>query len=187
MATSALLMIPAAVDRFGARVHGVPAHRWNDPTPCTEWSVSDLVNHLIGEHLWAPHILARETIAQVGDRFDGDLTDGDPAKAWDLAAASSLAAFQATDGSGTVHLSFGEVPLAEYAAQMLVDLTIHQWDLARGSGQDETLDPEAVAFSLAYAHANIDTFAGMGIVAPPVPTTSKDPVVQLISLTGRHF
>ncbi|WP_206443250.1 hypothetical protein [Candidatus Protofrankia californiensis] len=58
-------------------------------------------------------------------------------------------------------------------------------DLARGSGQDESLDPAAAEISLAYAHANTERFAGLGIIAPPVPTTSDDPAVQPLSLLDR--
>ncbi|GAB3976933.1 hypothetical protein GCM10029978_065200 [Actinoallomurus acanthiterrae] len=51
MPKSALRLIPDAINRFDARVHAVDGHRWNDPTPCTEWTVRDLVGHLVCEHL----------------------------------------------------------------------------------------------------------------------------------------
>jgi uncharacterized protein (TIGR03086 family) len=185
MPEEALQLIPGAIDRFTARVRAVPGDRWNDPTPCTEWTVRDLVNHLIGEHLWAPHLLAGESMEQVGDRYDGDVTGDDPVRAWERAAERSLAAWRVADLSGTARFSFGEAPLTVYADQMLIDLTVHEWDLARGSGQPESLDPAAVAIGLEYARANVARMAGLDIVAPPVPTTSDDPAVQLLSLLGR--
>lgn len=185
MTNSALHLIPDAIDRFGARVHAVDGHRWNDPTPCTEWTVRDLVNHLVGEHLWVPHLLAGASLDQVGDRYDGDVVGADPVRAWNEAAERSLAAWKSTDLSGTARFSFGEAPLTVYADQILLDLTVHEWDLARGSGQPESLDPTAVDYSLAYARANAERAAGLKIIAPPVPTTSTDPAVQLLSLLGR--
>ncbi|WP_306205813.1 TIGR03086 family metal-binding protein [Actinoplanes sp. RD1] len=179
--------IPVAIDRFGALVHGVPADLWDAPTPCSQWTVRDLVNHLVSEHAWAPHLLAGETIEQVGDRYDGDLVGSDPAGAWDRAAARSRPAWEKADLSGTARFSFGEAPLTEYADQMLVDLTVHGWDLARATGQDEAFDPEAVERALAYAQANVTRWDGLGIIAPPVPTTSDDPAVRLICLTGRAY
>ena len=185
MPNLALRLIPEAIDRFGARVHEIDGHRWNDSTPCTEWTVRDLVNHLVSEHLWVPHLLGGESLEQVGDRYDGDMVGADPVHAWDEAAERSLAAWKDTDLSGTAQFSFGEAPLTVYADQILVDLTVHEWDLARGSGQPESLDPVAVNHSLAYARANIERVAGLGIFAAPVPTTSTDPAVQLLSLLGR--
>jgi uncharacterized protein (TIGR03086 family) len=185
MRPSALLLITGAIDRFGVRVRAVPGDRWNDPTPCSEWTVRDLVNHLVGEHLWAPHVLAGETLEQVGNRYDGDVVGTDPAGAWERAAGRSCPVWAAADPSATVHLSFADVPLSTYAEQMLVDLTVHEWDLARGSGQDESLDPAAVDLSLAYARENVDMFAGFGILAPSVPYAGDDPAVQLLALLGR--
>lgn len=185
MTDSILELIPLAINRFGARVHAVPADRWHDPTPCTEWTVKDLVNHMVGEHLWAPHLLAGESLEQVGDRYDGDVVGDAPVDAWDRAAELSLAAWRGADLSGTAQFSFGEAPLTMYAEQMLVDLTVHGWDLARGTGQDESLDPAAVDRCLTYARANVERFSGLGIIAPPVPTTSEDPAVLLLSLLGR--
>jgi uncharacterized protein (TIGR03086 family) len=185
MRSSALQLIPDAIGRFGARVHEVGG-RWDDPTPCTGWTVRDLVNHLVGEHLWAPHILAGESLEQVGDRYDGDVVGADPVRAWDEAAERSLAAWKGADLSGTARFSFGEAPLTVYADQMLIDLTVHEWDLARGSGGPESLDPAAVELGLAYARVNAERMAGLGIIAAPVPTTSSDPAVQLLSLLGRR-
>jgi uncharacterized protein (TIGR03086 family) len=182
---NALDLIPGAIDRFGARVHEVPAGAWNNPTPCTEWSVRDLVNHLADEHLWAPHILAGEPLAQVGDRYDGDLLGEDPVKAWEQAAQRSRKAWLGADLSGTYRFSFGEAQLTTYADQMLVDLTVHEWDLARGIDRPGSLEPNAVELCLAYAHANVRRWDGLGIIDPPIPTDSTDPVVQLLSLTGR--
>src|SRR5881628_137210 len=169
---SSALLIPDAIDRFGSRVRAVPGDRWNDPTPCTEWAVRDLVNHLVVEHLWAPHILAGETLDQVGDRYEGDAVGNDPVRAWERAANRSRPAWAGADPSATVHLSYTDAPLSMYADQMLVDLTVHQWDLARGSGQDESLDPEAVELALVYVRDNVDRVAGLGIVDPPIPCTS---------------
>jgi uncharacterized protein (TIGR03086 family) len=185
MRSSALLLIPEAMDRFGSLVHAVPGDRWNDPTPCTEWVVRDLVNHLVCEHLWVPHVLAGETLEQVGARYDGDMVGTDPVSAWERAANRSRPAWAGADASSTVHLSYADVPLSTYADQILVDLTVHQWDLARGSGQDESLDPEAVELALGYARDNIGQFAGLGIIDPPIPCTSDDPAVQLLALLGR--
>ena len=59
--------------------------QWANPTPDTEWTVRDLVEHLVGEQLWVPLLLGGATIEEVGDRFDGDNLGDDPKTAWSLA------------------------------------------------------------------------------------------------------
>jgi len=39
---------------------------WSEPTPCTEWNVRTLVNHVVGEELWTKPLVDRKTIADVG-------------------------------------------------------------------------------------------------------------------------
>ena len=179
-------LIPAAIDRFGARVHAVPPDRWDSPTPCSEWNVRELVAHMCFEHRWAPHVLAGESMDEVGGRYDGDLLDGDPVRGWDRAAETSRAAWVATDAHASpVHVSFGWLPVGEYAVQMLVDLTVHEWDLARGAGLDERVDPECVDEALAYLRGDPVMLHGPGLFAGAVEAGSADPLDQLLALTGR--
>ncbi|MCW8102501.1 maleylpyruvate isomerase N-terminal domain-containing protein [Streptomyces tauricus] len=53
MTNPSLRLIPDAIDRFGSRVHAVDGHQRGDSTPCAEWTVRDLVNHLVGSDLRA--------------------------------------------------------------------------------------------------------------------------------------
>ena len=133
--SDARALIPGAIDRFTARVHVVGDDRWDAATPCTAWTVGDLLGHLCFEHLWAPHVLAGTTMEAVGDRYDGDLLHGDPVRAWDRAVERSRPRWRATgEHAPRVHTSFGWIAVEEYAEQMLLDLTVHEWDLARGAG-----------------------------------------------------
>ncbi|HEY2221226.1 TIGR03086 family metal-binding protein [Actinomycetospora sp.] len=194
--TDARALIPAAIDRFGARVHAVAAagaatgdggDTWDRPTPCDAWTVRALVAHLCSEHRWAPHILAGQTMDEVGDRYDGDLVGDDPAGAWDAAAGPSGAAWTATGSHAPrVHVSFGWLDVEEYAVQMLVDLTVHEWDLARGAGLDEELDAGCVAAALAYIRTDPVMLTGPGLFAAPVTARSSSPRDELLALVGRR-
>jgi uncharacterized protein (TIGR03086 family) len=179
-------LIVQGIDAFGEKVRAVPADGWAASTPCTDWSVRDLVNHVTGEHLWAPHMLDGETIAQVGDRYDGDILGDSPVTAWEQAARASRAAWLSTSPDAVVHLSFGDNPALEYGQQMLADLLIHGWDLARGAGLDETMEPAAVALVLAYMDANAKSWEAAGIFAPPVDIDSDEPAKRLIAMSGRQ-
>lgn len=178
-------LIPVAAVRFGHAVHQVPADRWSSVTPCSEWSVRDLVNHLAGEHLWAPPLLEGMTIEEVGDQFDGDVLGDDPVAAWDSAIAASVNAFASVSDEDPVHLSFGIFSVDEYANQMLVDLTVHAWDLARGAGLEERLEPSTVEASLVYARLRFEEYASSGLFGIPLEFDTDDPQQTLLALLGR--
>ena len=182
---SARELIPVAAVRFGQAVHQVPSDKWNTGTPCSEWSVRDLVNHVAGEHLWVPPLLDGKTVEQVGDQFDGDVLGDDPVAVWDTAIEASVNAFASVSDQDQVHLSFGTFPVDEYANQMLVDLTVHAWDLARGAGVEERLEPSTVEASLAYARLRFEEYSGSGMFGTPVEIDSEDPQETLLALLGR--
>src|SRR3954471_11093613 len=104
-----------ASERFAALVHDVAPDAWSNQTPCSDWDVRALVNHVVAELLWAPPLVEGQTIEQVGDRFEGDVLGDDPAAATDAAVHAAQEAFGA-DGAmqRTVHLSFGDFSGADY-------------------------------------------------------------------------
>ena len=59
-----------------------------------DWDVRALVNHLVGEQLWAEPMLTGKTIEEVGDQYSGDLLGDDPASIWREAAKASATAFK---------------------------------------------------------------------------------------------
>ena len=178
----------AAVAEFGSRVQQIGDHQWAAATPDEGWSVRDLVNHIVGECLWAPPLLAGSTIAEVGDRFDGDVLGAQPKLTW---AAASAGAVQAVEADGamdrTVHLSFGDFPGREYTLQLFADHLIHAWDLARAIGADERLDTELVASCATWFGAVEDAYRSAGAIAarPPVPGDA-DAQTLLLARFGRQ-
>lgn len=157
-----------AVAAFGERVHGMPPGTWRWPTTCEAWDVRALVHHLVEECRWAPPLLRGATIAGVGDRLAGDLLGDDPVGAWDAAAEEAVAAADGTDPAATVHLSFGAVPAREYLHQLAADHLVHAWDLARATGQDESLDPEVVDGVLAWFGDAEPLYRAAGVIGPAV-------------------
>src|SRR4029453_16096818 len=134
-----------AVEEFDARVRAVGDDQWELPTPCGAWNVRQLVNHLVYENRWTVPLMEGSTIAEVGDRYEGDLLGDDPKGAWAEASAEAVAAVQA-DGAieRMVDLSSGPTPAGEYVSQLFADHLIHAWDLARAVGADDGLEPALV-------------------------------------------
>lgn len=173
------------VDAWKERVAAVPAAAWSDPTPCADWSVRELVNHVTYENRWAPPLFDGHTVADVGDRFEGDLLGDDPVKAAQDAADASVAAADARlPAGGTVALSFGDTPVEEYVAQLAADHLVHAWDLAAATGGDRRFDPELVAGVAAWFDGMEELYRSAGAIGAAAEPTG-DPQDDLIARFGR--
>ncbi|WP_433242230.1 TIGR03086 family metal-binding protein [Streptosporangium sp. CA-135522] len=176
------------LDGFGALVHRIGPRQWDNQTPCVDWDVRALVNHVVSENRWAPELLAGRTVSEVGDAFDGDLLGDDPLKAFDI---SAVAAAQAASEEGAlarvVHLSFGDVPAGEYVNELFADALIHTWDLARAIGADERLDPELVEACAAWFADAEEGYRQAGVIGEPQQVDpDTDPQTRLLASWGRR-
>jgi uncharacterized protein (TIGR03086 family) len=155
-----------AVELFADRVNAVREEQWDDPTPCDEWTVRDLANHVTNENLWTVPLIKGGTMEEVGDRFDGDVLGDDPIGSALAAARSAVTAMavQLPQG-GTVQLSFGETPKEEYAMQLTADNLIHGWDMAAATGGDTRLDPEVVDAVASWFDEREELYRGGGAIA----------------------
>lgn len=175
-----------STNHFGDLVDSIADDAWHRPTPCADWDVRALVNHVVGEQLWAPHLLAGVTIAGVGDRYDGDVVGEDPKATWRAAIGPSMQAFEEADLDGTVHLSYGDEKAEEYLVQMLTDAAVHGWDLARAIGADEAIDDETAALLLEHWTKLEALVRGSGVFGEKVEVPDGAPAKhKLLGLLGR--
>ncbi len=180
-------LFSGASAEFGRRVHAVPPALWSAPTPCPGWDVRVLVNHLAVEDLWAVPIFDGRTIAEVGDRFEGDQLGVSPVERWDEAAAGAIVAISGPGAmTRTVHLSFGDLPGSEYTMQLFADHLIHAWDLAAATGLDTRLDEALVGACTQWFAANEDVYRQGGVIGPrPSMPADADEQDQLLVAFGR--
>lgn len=121
--------------RFAALIDGVAD--WTAPTPVKEWTARDVVAHLID---WFPGFLAMGSDVSLPA---GPTVADDPAGAWRVRASAvqSILDDPATDRRVFHSRMFDDLPLADAIDRFYtVDIFMHSWDLARSSGQDDTLD-----------------------------------------------
>jgi uncharacterized protein (TIGR03086 family) len=169
-------------------VAGVSASQWDAPSPCEGWSVRELVNHVVSGNFWVGELTAGKTIDAVGDRLDGDVLGDDPVAAYDESADTADRGFRRPGAlDAPVAVSYGPVPGSVYCGHRFLDVLIHGWDLASGTGQDTRLDPDLVEELLGVVEPQKDVLLGSGMFgsdhdAPP----GADRQTQLLTLLGRH-
>jgi uncharacterized protein (TIGR03086 family) len=176
-----------AMRGFDRVVLQVGKHQWQNQTPCTEWDVRDLVNHLVAEQLWVPHLLAGTSLDEVGDRFDGDVLGSDPIQAWSESATTARSAWTAPGArEREVHVTSGVIGAEEYGWQMTLDLAVHGWDLATAIGAPDPIDPDLAQSLLEHVAPEVEQWQGAGIFAPPVEVgADASPSARLVGLLGR--
>jgi uncharacterized protein (TIGR03086 family) len=175
-----------AVEAFRSLVHQVPAQAWAAPTPCMDWDVRALVNHVAGEELWTVPLLDGRTIAEVGDRYDGDVLGAVPTDVVDNAAKAAVVVFEEPGAAArTVHLSFGDTPASEYAMQLIADHVVHGWDLAVAIGSDPRIGDELVAAVNGWFGEREELYRGVGAVSERPPVSARNAQEELLVAFGR--
>lgn len=143
------------------------------PTPCSEWDVRALINHLVNGQLRFTAALKGEPGPERSDDVLGD----NPAADFRSSFAGLSAMFD-EDGflERTVPTPFGEAPGARLVAMRVTELTLHAWDLAVATGQSRVFDPELVAFANATLRAQPIPRADGGPFGPEqlVPELATD-------------
>ena len=124
---------------FTDRVEAVPDERWDDQSPCEEWTARDIAKHMVSTHTMFFGFVGRELPA-------GPSTDDDPVGAWANARDAMQRALDDPEVAQAEYDGmFGKTTFEQSVDRFIAtDLVIHAWDLARATGGDERLDPDEV-------------------------------------------
>jgi uncharacterized protein (TIGR03086 family) len=138
------------LDAFTLLVQGVRPEKWTGPTPCADWDVRRLLDHVISGNRMFAALAAGER----PEGMEGLLElrarvalgpDEDPVEAFRASGRQLLDVFSEPDfADGTYVTPIGERS-GDFLIQMRTSETlIHGWDLARATGQTAAF-PEAIA------------------------------------------
>jgi uncharacterized protein (TIGR03086 family) len=168
-------------------VAGIKDDQWGAPTPCDDWDVRFLTNHVVSGNWWVQELAGGKTIEEVGDRLDGDVLGDDPSRAYDESARAAAAAFRAPGAmEAPMAVSYGPVPGEVYAGHRLIDVLIHGWDLAVATGQDTTLDPELVDACWRVVEPQMSALGSSGAFGSTVEVPADaDAQTRLLAALGR--
>ncbi len=167
--------------RFTQLVEG--ATDWDAPAPVEGWAARDVVRHLVE---WFPPFLATGAGIELAA---GPSVDDDPVAAWQVhrAAVQAILDDPATETREFNHPQAGSAPLGAAINQFYTtDVFLHTWDLARATGQDETLDPDRCEMLVAGMEPYDELLRSSGQYGPRVEVPADaDPQTRLIAFIGR--
>ena len=169
--------------QFTARVEAVPPGAWENPAPCEGWVARDVVRHLVE---WLPAFFC----GQWGVEPPAALSvDDDPAAAWKALDGTLQGALDDPAVAGAVRdTPIGPSSFAEAIDTICTpDVLVHTWDLARATGQDETLDAEVVHRFVEGMEPHDQAIRESGHYGPRVPVPDDaDEQTRLIAFVGRQ-
>jgi uncharacterized protein (TIGR03086 family) len=173
-----------AFDAVGGLISNIRADQWSAPTPCTDWTVRQVVTHLIGMNRVFAALLADQPPPP---RPSADHVEEDPVSAYRDSAAALQAAF---GRPGVLERAYpgplGTATGAERLKIRLYDLLAHGWDLAQATEQPADLPDDLAAQSLAFARTQLTEQARPGRFGPAQIVAEQAPAIErLVAFLGR--
>ena len=169
---------------FTELVNGVADSDWDSASPVEGWAARDVVRHLVE---WFPAFLE----SGAGVRLpSGPSVDDDPVGAWLIHSEGVQVLLDDPDTADKVlsNPHIGEIPLDEAVNNFYTsDVFMHAWDLARATGQDETLDPDKCAELLAGMEQYEEAMRSSGQYGPRVEVAADaDVQTRMLAFIGRQ-
>jgi uncharacterized protein (TIGR03086 family) len=168
---------------FAFRLGIVSPSDWNRPTPCDEWDVRALVNHVVGGNVRYRMILDGQPDEAVLATHARDMLGHDPLASFDtgLKEVTEIFALPGALDRTVRHPKSGEMSGRQLRLLRVDELAIHAWDLARAVDADDRLDRELVG----WLYEHMKTIEPLGKDLGPEPATG-DLQQRLLHLLGRQ-
>jgi uncharacterized protein (TIGR03086 family) len=178
-------LVPAlarANEDFRAALAAVRPDDVEKPTPCSEWSVGQLVAHVSEANLWVGRLL---TAGTSNDSTTTAATVVELAEEWERATTLMMEGLDLGLERRVEH-PLGSVPAGRLVFFRLLDTVVHTWDLKTALAVRTDLDPEAVSICLEVIEPVSLMLPATGMYGLPVPVSAKAGTqAQLLALLGR--
>lgn len=165
------------------KIEHVPTAAWGNQSPCVDWTARDVVRHVVEVHGMFQGLVGRTLVEHPS-------TDEDPAGSF--AAVRDQMQSDLLDPGRVCEEYDGRLGRSTFGKAVngfvCFDLVVHNWDLSRATGQDESLDPRDVE----QIQSAVDTMGQMmrenGVVGPPVePPADASAQELLLCALGRKI
>jgi uncharacterized protein (TIGR03086 family) len=158
-----------------AKVHGADS-KLDAPTPCDDWDVRTLLNHMLDTQNYFIHVAKGQKVAPPS-ADPPELIGDDPATSFER-------------GRTTMLTVFGDPLVVEMTGPSLgiafSDQLLHGWDLAMATAQDTTMPEGLPEVAYEMIHGRFTDDQRTGVFAPEI-TVADDASAQqrLLAYTGR--
>ena len=176
-----------SVSGWMAAVEGVDGN-WTASTPCADWDVRQLVNHVVPERAAGPSRWSMAAPSRTwGTRWTATcLVTGRSAPPESAAEEAVTAVTARCPRPAWCTCPMGREAIAQYILQLTADHLIHGWDLAVATGQDRELDSEVVAVVSGWFADWEQRYRSSGVVAVrPESAQSGSAAAELLIAFGR--
>ncbi len=177
----------AAAAESARVVGGIGSAQLSAVTPCTDWDLHALLNHMI---LWTAYSAERRARdEQVPDDLVNKDFAAEPGYAADYAAQLDKAVTAWSDPAAwqrNLNVMGTPTPAADVAALLIAEMALHGWDAAKASGQRYTARQDVAGAVLAAVEANAELFRKyQGFGDPVTVTASASLFDRALALSGR--
>jgi len=175
-------LLAAAADQAVPVVRGIGDDQFAAPTPCAGYDVRDLLNHLF-------HMVVGFTVRAAKQDFDFTTTPDRLQPNWrDRFAQETGRLVRAWAAPGAEEGESGpmRMPASTVGRLILLDLTVHPWDLARATGQEFAPAGACVRDLLPHVTQTAPMARQWKVFGEPVPVPAgASEFARLLGLTGR--
>lgn len=176
-------LIERATEHTAKIANGVKAEHLDKPTPCSEFDVRGLLNHMLGG------LTMLATAAETGTAKppEGDQVTGDVGAEYASRREKVLQAWRAPGVlEKTLTMPFGAMPGQMMAGIAFMEHLLHGWDLAKATGQDSTLPEELAKTCLEQLRPMGEMWRMPGVFGPEVQCPDGASITdQLVAFAGR--
>jgi uncharacterized protein (TIGR03086 family) len=181
-------LVPA-IQQVQSYLDQIQPDQWDAPTPCAEWNVRGLAEHLVGGSRMSTTLLNDGSADEAKACFVGNVVGENPAADFAAAAAIEVSTMKAASLDAMVDHPAMQMPTAQLLNFRVLDYLVHSWDLARALGLDETLSPTLVDHVWETIQPMVPMIPHVGVFASGASgTVTADAPLQLrlLDLLGRR-
>lgn len=188
-AMSDVEFIARAAAPFTEIIHNIKPDQLKARTPCTEYDVRTLVNHLL---FWGPSLEGagrkEAVVPPAAGESETHLAGDEWASALEAQISRTAAAWREAEAwQGMTRIGGPpELPSALIGGMVLGEFVVHGWDLARATGQELSVDEELLTYLYSETAKQAGPGREMGVYGPEIAVPASAPTLhRILGLTGR--